>query len=570
MKHNMHKLLSLTLILALTVVSFAQGRSASVSQQQFDVIIRGGTVYDGTGRAPRKADVGIKGDRIAAVGNLRTATAPAIVDATGLAVSPGFINMLSHSETSWFVDSRSMSELLQGVTTQIFGESSMGPLSDEMKQRRRGSQGDARFNVEWTTLAEYLNVLEKRGISQNVASFIGAPTIREYVIGLEDKPPTAAQLDQMRELVRREMEAGALGITTALIYPPAFFAKTDELIELCKVAAKYKGKYTAHMRSEADQLIEAVQETIRISREAGIPVEIYHLKAAGEANWPKMDQVIKIIEDARKKGVKITADMYTYPAGGTGLNATLPPWVYDGGAEAAYKRLQDPATRAKIAQAVRTATNEWENLYMLSGSPERILLASFRNDNLKPLTGKTLGEVAKMRGKDPVETIMDLLLEDRSRIGTIYFLMSEDNIKKQIRLPWVSFGSDAASIATEGVFLRSAAHPRAYGNFARLLGKYVRDEKVISLSEAIRRLSSLPATNLGLNHRGLLQNGMFADVVIFDPKTIADRATFENPHQYSVGVRDVFVNGKQVLKNGEHTGVKPGKALWGPGKVGGN
>jgi len=570
MKHNLHKLLSLTVILALTVVSFAQGRSGSVSQQQFDVIIRGGTVYDGTGRAPRKADVGIKGDRIAAVGNLRTATAPAIVDATGLAVSPGFINMLSHSETSWFVDDRSLSELRQGVTTQIFGESSMGPLSDEMKQRRRGSQGDARFNVEWTTLAEYLNLLEKRGISQNVASFIGAPTLREYVIGLEDKPPTPAQLDQMRELVRREMEAGALGITTALIYPPAFFAKTEELIELCKVAAKYKGKYTAHMRSEADQFIEAVQETIRISREAGIPVEIYHLKAAGEANWPKMDQVIKMIEDARKKGVKITANMYTYPAGGTGLNSTLPPWVYDGGAEAAYKRLQDPATRAKIAQAVRTPTNEWENLYLLSGSPDRILLASFRNDNLKPLTGKTLGEVAKMRGKDPVETIMDLLLEDRSRIGTIYFLMSEDNIKKQIRLPWVSFGSDAASISAEGVFLRSAAHPRAYGNFARLLGKYVRDEKVISLSEAIRRLSSLPATNLGLNHRGLLQNGMFADVVIFDPKTIADRATFEDPHQYSVGVRDVFVNGKQVLKNGEHTGVKPGKALWGPGKVGGN
>ena len=570
MKHNMHKVLSLTLILALTVVSFAQGRSLAVSQQQFDVIIRGGTVYDGSGRTPVKADVGIKGDRIAAVGNLSRAMAPTIVDAKGLAVAPGFINMLSHSETSWFVDYRSMSELLQGVTTQIFGEGSMGPLSDEMKQRRRGSQGDARFNVEWTTLAEYLNVLEKHGISQNVASFIGAGTIRENVIGLEDKPPTPAQLDQMRELVRRDMEAGALGITTALIYPPAFFAKTEELIELCKVAAKYKGKYTAHMRSEADQLIEAVQETIRISREAGLPAEIYHLKAAGEANWPKMDQVIKIIEDARKKGVKITADMYTYPAGGTGLNSTLPPWVYEGGADAAYKRLQDPATRQKIAEAVRTPTNEWENLYLLSGSPERILLASFRSDNLKPLTGKTLGEVAKMRGKDPVETIMDLLLEDRSRIGTIYFLMSEDNIKKQIRLPWVSFGSDAASIATEGVFLRSAAHPRTYGNFSRLLGRYVRDEKVISLTEAVRKLTSLPATNLGLKDRGFLKPGMFADVVIFDPQKIGDRSTFENPHQYSVGVRDVFVNGTQVLRNGEHTGTKPGRALWGPGKIGGN
>jgi N-acyl-D-amino-acid deacylase len=374
----------------------------------------------------------------------------------------------------------------------------------------------------------------------------------------------------MRELVRREMEAGALGITTALIYPPAFFAKTEELIELCKVAAKYKGKYTAHMRSEGAQLIEAVQETIRISREAGLPVEIYHLKASGEANWPKMDQVIKMIEDARKKGVQITADMYTYPAGGTGLDASLPPWVFDGGRDAAYKRLQDPPTRQKIAEAVRTPSNDWENLYLLAGSPDRLLLASFRNDSLKPLTGKTLAEVAKMRGKDPIETIMDLLLEDRSRIGTIYFLMSEDNIKKQIRQPWVSFGSDAASISAEGVFLKSAAHPRTYGNFSRLLGRYVRDEKVISLTEAIRRLTSLPATNLGLKDRGSLKPGMFADVVIFDPQTVADRSTFESPHQYSVGVRDVFVNGKQVLKNGVHTGTKPGKALWGPGKVGGN
>jgi N-acyl-D-amino-acid deacylase len=443
----------------------------------------------------------------------------------------------------------------------------MGPLNDEMKRRMRGSQGDVKYDIEWTTLAEYLTYLEKRGISQNVASFIGAATIREYVIGLDDKPPTPAQLDQMRELVRREMEAGALGITTALIYPPAFFAKTEELIELCKVAAKYQGKYTAHMRSEGNQLIEAVEETIRISREAGLPAEIYHLKASGQANWPKMDQVIRMIGDARRKGVKITADMYTYPAGGTGLDASMPPWVFDGGREAAYKRLQDPATRKKIADAVRTPTNEWENLYLLAGSPDRILLASFRTEKLKPLIGKTLAEVAKMRNQDPVETIMDLVLEDRSRVGTIYFLMSEDNIRKQIRQPWVSFGSDAASIAPEGVFLRSSAHPRAYGNFARLLGKYVREEKVISLSEAVRRLSSLPATNLGLDHRGFLKPGMFADVVVFDPRTIADLATFEKPHQLAVGVRDVFVNGVQVLKDGEHTNAKPGRALWGPGKV---
>jgi len=564
---KLQKFFSLVLILTLSFMAVAQGPLRHHQAQSFDVIIRNGTVYDGTGQPGVKADVGIKGDRITAIGNLSRATAANIVDAQGLAVAPGFINMLSHSETSLIVDPRSLSELKEGVTTQIFGEGSYGPLNEQMKRRIRESQGDVKYDVEWTTLAEYLNYLEKRGISQNVASFIGAPTIREYVIGLEDKPPTPAQLDQMRELVRKEMEAGALGITTALIYPPAFFAKTDELIELCKVAAKYKGKYTAHMRSEGDKLIEAVEETIRISREAGLPAEIYHLKASGEANWPKMDQVIKMIEDARRQGVQITADMYTYPAGGTGLDASMPPWVFDGGREAAYKRLQDPATRQKIAEAVRTPTTEWENLYLLAGSPDRILLASFKSEKLKPLTGKTLAEVAKMRGKDPVETIMDLVLEDRSRIGTIYFLMSEDNIKKQIRQPWVSFGSDAASIAAEGVFLKSSTHPRTYGNFARLLGKYVRDEKVISLAEAVRRLSGLPATNLGLDHRGFLKPGMFADVVIFDPATIADKATFPEPHQYSVGVRDVFVNGLQVLKEGNHTGAKPGRALWGPGKI---
>ena len=571
MKSKLLNVVAITLVFALALMMIAIGQTRSaLPAQSFDVIIKGGTVYDGTGRAPVKADVGIRGDRIAAIGNLSRATAPNVVDAQGLAVAPGFINMLSHSETSLIVDSRSLSELKQGVTTQIFGESSMGPLNDQMKQRRRESQGDIKYDIEWTTLAEYLTYLEKHGIPQNVASFIGAPTIREYVIGLDDKPPTPAQLDQMRELVRKEMEAGALGITTALIYPPAFFAKTDELIELCKVAAKYKGKYTAHIRSEGDQLIEAVQETIRISREAGLPAEIYHLKASGEANWSKMDQVFKLIEDARKQGLKITADMYTYPAGGTGLDASLPPWVFDGGREAAYKRLQDPAMRQKIAEAVRTPTKEWENLYMLTGSPDRILLASFKSESLKPLTGKTLAEVAKMRGKDPIETIMDLLLEDRSRIGTIYFLMNEENIKKQIQQPWVSFGSDAASIEAEGVFLKSAAHPRAYGNFARLLGRYVRDEKVISLTEAVCRLSGLPATNLGLDHRGFLQPGMFADVVIFDPQTIADKATFPVPHQYSVGVRDVFVNGQQVLKNGESTSARPGRALWGPGKITGN
>ena len=553
----------LTLAIFLTTTIFAQTKP-----QVFDILIKNGTVYDGTGKPGKRVDVGIRGDKIVAVGNLSKAKAQTIIDAKNLAVAPGFINMLSWSTESLIVDGRSLGELKQGVTTQIMGEGwSMGPLNDRLKKLTVDEQGDIKYSVEWTTLADYLKYLEQRGVSQNVGSFIGATTIRQYVLGDADVQPTPAQLEQMRELVRDEMQHGALGIGSSLIYAPAFYAKTEELIELCKVAAKYKGKYISHIRNEANKLPEAVEELIRISREAGLPAEIYHLKAAGTQNWTKMNKVIAMVEAARREGLKITADMYTYPAGATGLNASLPPWALDGGYEELYKRLQDPATRRKIAEAVRTPTDEWENLYINAGSPDRVLLSGFKSEKLKPLTGKTLAEVAKMRGTDPVETIMDLMLEDRSRVDAIYFQMSEENIKKQIRLPWVSFGSDGASMAPEGVFLKSSTHPRAYGNFARLLGKYVREEKVISLAEAVRRLSGLPATNLGLEGRGFLKKGMFADIVIFDPNTIADRATFEKPHQYAVGVRDVFVNGVQVLKNGEHTEAKPGRAVWGPGKV---
>jgi N-acyl-D-amino-acid deacylase len=412
-----------------------------------------------------------------------------------------------------------------------------------------------------------LRYLEELGVSCNVASFIGATTIRDHVIGLEDKQPTPEQLEQMRELVRAEMEAGALGIGTSLIYAPAFYAKTEELIELCKVAAKYQGKYISHIRSEGNQLLEAVDELLRISKEAGIPAELYHIKAAGQQNWSKVDPMLAKIEDARKSGLKITANMYTYPAAGTGLDACLPPWTQDGGYPALFKRLRDPATREKIISEVRTPSDKWENLYLAAGSPDKILLSGFKTEKLKPLTGKSLAAVAKMRGKDPIETAMDLISEDESRIDCIYFLMSEENVKKEMVKPWVSFGSDEASQAPEGNFIKSNCHPRAYGTFARVLGKYVRDEKVLTMEEAIRKLTSLPATNLGLDHRGLVQEGMFADVVVFDPKTVADRATFEKPHQYAVGMKHVFVNGKQVLKDGEHTGAKPGRALWGPGTV---
>jgi N-acyl-D-amino-acid deacylase len=428
-------------------------------------------------------------------------------------------------------------------------------------------QKDIHYPISWTTLADYLKFLEKRGVSCNVASFIGATTIRENVIGFEDKAPTPQQLDEMRALVRQEMEAGALGIGTSLIYPPAFYAKTPELIELCKVAAKYQGKYISHMRSEGSQLLEALDELIRISREAKIPAEVYHIKAAGKSNWPKLAPLLAKIEAAQKEGLKITADMYAYTAAGTGLDACLPPWTEDGGYPALFKRLRDPQMRKKIAAEVKTPSDAWENLYLAAGAPDKILLVGFKSEKLKPLTGKSLADVAKMRGKDPVETIMDLLAEDESRIESIYFVMSEENVRKKMATRWISFGSDEASQAPEGVFLKANPHPRAYGNFARVLGKYVREEKVISLGEAIRRLSALPATNLGLDHRGFLKEGMFADVVIFDPATIADRATFAKPHQYAVGMKQVFVNGTQVIKDGEHTGATPGRALWGPGKV---
>jgi len=542
--------------------------AAESSSERFDILIKGGTLYDGTGKKPQVADVAISADRIAGIGSYSADKAAVVVDAKGLAVAPGFINMLSWSTDSLIEDGLSQSEIRQGVTTEIMGEGfSMGPVNDRIKVRMVSEQRDIKYEIKWNTLAEYLTYLEQRGITPNVASFLGATTVREYVIGLEDKAPTQQQMDEMREVVRRAMEEGALGIGSSLIYAPAFYAKTEELIELCKIAAKYQGKYISHIRSEGNQLLEGIDELIRISREAGIPAEIYHIKAAGEKNWPKLDRVLTKVETARKEGLKITADMYLYPAGGTGLDASLPPWTLDGGYEALWKRLEDPETRKKIATAVRTPSNDWENFFLAAGSPDRILLFGFKSEKLKPLTGKSLAEIARMRGTDPVETIMDLLLEDRSRIDTIYFVMSEANIKKEVAKPWVSFGSDEASQAPEGAFLKANPHPRAYGNFARLLGHYVREEKIISLTEAIRRLSGLPATNLGLDHRGFIQEGMFADVVVFDPKTIADRATFEKPHQYSVGVKHVFVNGVQVLKDGKHTGAKPGRALWGPGKI---
>ena len=547
----MRKLLPLMILLT----------ACATTSPRYDVVIRNGMIYDGSGGAPYAGSVAIDGDRIAAVGDVR-GSGRREIDAKGMAVAPGFINMLSWATESLIVDGRAMADVKQGVTLEVMGEGwSMGPLNEAMKADIEKYQGDIKYKVEWTSLREYLDWLVSRGISVNVASFVGATTVRMHVLGEVDRAPDAEELEQMRALVRKAMEDGALGVGSSLIYAPAFYAKTEELIELTKAAAPYGGMYISHMRSEGARLLEAVDELITIAREAGVPAEIYHLKAAGQQNWPKMDQVIAKVEAARAEGLRITADMYTYPAGATGLDAAMPPWVQEGGYEAWRKRLLDPATRARVIEEMRTPTDRWENLMQLAGSPERVLLIGFKNEKLKPLTGRTLADVARERGVSPEDAAIDLVIEDGTRVATVYFLMSEENIRKQIALPWVSFGSDAGASAPEGVFLKSSTHPREYGNFANLLGKYVREERVISLAEAIRRLTSLPASNLGIESRGALQEGHFADVVVFDPASVSAPATFEKPMQYATGMQHVFVNGTQILDGGEHTGARPGRVV---------
>ncbi|WP_188238139.1 N-acyl-D-amino-acid deacylase family protein [Sphingopyxis sp. LK2115] len=530
----------------------------------YDVIIRGGTIYDGSGGPPIVGDVAIKDDRIVAVGRV-AGSARSEMSAQGMAVAPGFINMLSWATESLIADPKSQSNIRQGVTLEVMGEGwSMGPLNAAMKAQETARQGDIKYAIAWTSLGDYFDWLEQRGISTNIASFVGAATVRVHELGEGDVDPTPDQLGRMRALVRQAMNEGAMGVGSSLIYAPGSYAETDELVALTSEAAKCGGMYISHMRSEGDRIEEAVDELIEIARRSGAPAEIYHLKMAGRDNWGKLDTIVKKIEDARAEGLRITTDMYTYTAGATGLDAAMPTWVQAGGLEAWIERLKDPAIRARVAAEMKKPGSDWENLYFGAGA-DKMILSGFKRDALKPLTGKTLAEVAAMRGKSPEETAMDLVIEDGSRVGTVYFLMSEHNVRKQIRLPWMSFGSDAASQATEGVFLKSGAHPRTYGNFARLLGRYVRDEKLIPLEQAVYRLTTLPATNLGITDRGALKPGYYADVVVFDPATVADRSTFDKPHQYSVGVRDVFVNGKQVLKDGEHGGAMPGRAVRGAG-----
>jgi len=534
-------------------------------KNKYDVIIRNGMIYDGTGGTPYKGDIAINADTIAVIGD-PDASAKNEIDAKGLAVAPGFVNMLSWSNESLILDGRSESELRQGVTLEVMGEGeSMGPLNAKMKDRMQKGQTDIKYSVDWNTLGGYLSLLEKKGISCNVASFVGATTIREYVVGEDNRIPTPGELDSMKLLVAQAMKDGAMGVGSSLIYPPAFFAQTNELIALCSEAGKYGGSYISHIRNEGNKLLEALHELITIAKEANVHAEIYHLKAAGKDNWWKMDSLIKIVDSSRRQGLDITADMYTYFASATGLTASFPPSLQDGGFGKLWQRLHDPKIREQMKQEMNSNAMGWENTYYGAGGAEHVLLLEFRQDSLRKYVGKTLAEVAKLRGSTPEETAMDLIIEDSTRVGVSYFSMTEDNIKKEVALPWITFCSDAASQAPEGVFLHSNPHPRAYGSFIRVLGKYSRDEKIIPLREAVLKLAKLPCINLKIQKRGELKAGNYADVVVFDPATVTDPATFEKPHQYATGIIHVWVNGVQVINNGEHTGAKPGRFIRGPG-----
>ena len=539
--------------------------SCSSPTANYDILIKNGTIADGSGNATYIGDIGINADTIAVIG-VKNITGTTEIDATGLVVAPGFINMLSWATESLIEDGRSLSDIKQGVTLEVFGEGwSMGPLSQEMKKQQQADQGDLKYNIDWNTLNEYLESLVRRGVSPNVASFIGATTVRINHIGFEDRDPTPEEMEGMKAMVKQAMEEGAMGVGSSLIYAPAFYSSTEELIELCKAASEYDGMYISHMRSEGNRILESIDELMRIANEAEIRAEIYHLKMAGKENWDKYDAVVKKIDSARAAGLHITTDMYTYTAGATGLNASMPPWVQEGGYEKWAERLKNPEIRKRVYKEMTSPTDEWENLMYAAGTPDNLLLVGFKNDSLRHYTGKTLTEIAKLHGKNPQETAMDLVIADGSRVGTVYFLMNEDNVKKQIALPYMSFGSDAGSIAPEGVFLNSNPHPRSYGNFSRVLGKYVRDEKVISIEEAVRKLTSLPASNLKIKNRGSLIEGYYADLAIFDPEKVQDHSTFAEPHQLATGMVHVFVNGEQVLKDGEHTGATPGQVVRGPG-----
>ncbi len=565
---RMVRVVRLSLVVITLFIGGCDVRSDPAVAAPYDMLILDGIIYDGRGGSPFAADVAISGTKIVALGDLAGASATTVIDAAGLAVAPGFINMLSWAPESLLIDGRSQGDIRQGVTLEVFGEgNSFGPVNEAMKRQMRARQVDYEYEITWNTLGEYLEHLARRGVSPNVASFVGATTVRVHQLGYADRRPDEVELSAMRGLVREAMEEGALGIGSSLIYAPAFYAHTDELIALAKVVGEYDGMYISHMRSEGNRLLESLDELITIAREADVAAEIYHLKMSGQENWDKFDEVVAVVEAARAEGLAITADMYTYPAGSTGLDAAMPPWVQEGGYSTWAERLRDPAIRARVIAEMTARSDDWENLLRQAGA-EGALLVKFRNPQLRKYIGRTLADVAAERGTSPQETALDLVVEDGSRVGVVYFLMSEENVARGVALPWVSFGSDAGSFATEGVFLNQSTHPRAYGNFARVIGKYVRVEKVISLAEAVRKLSGLPAANLKLRERGLLLEGFYADVVVFDPAAVQDHATLDDPHRYATGVQHVLVNGELVLRDGEHTGALPGQVVRGPGWTG--
>ncbi|MDX9728006.1 MAG: D-aminoacylase [Bacteroidales bacterium] len=534
--------------------------SACSTPDVYDVLIRNGNIADGSGTEIFKGDIGIMSDSIAVIGDLKKARGKTEIDAAGMVVAPGFINMLSWSVESLIEDGRSLGDICQGVTLEVLGEGdSWGPWSESMKMDQKASQGDIKYDIVWTTLGEYLEYLEKKGVSTNIASFVGTSTLRIHVVGYDNRPPSVSEMDSMKLLVRQAMEEGAIGVSSALEYIPASFASTEELTELCRVAAEYDGMYISHIRNEDETFLEAIDDFLKIPSATGIRAEIYHLKQVGRTNWYKLDGAVARIDSARAAGLQITADMYNYPASSTGLGILMPEWVQEGGFDRWIARLKDPAVRKVVgAEIIKTIMRK-------QGTPEKVLVIGFNTDSLKYLQGKTLAEIAAMRGKSAEETVMDLVIDDNSNVSAVFFSMSEDNLRKQIAQPWMMFGSDGKSMAPEGVFLKSATHPRAYGNFARLLGKYVRDEKVITLEEAVRRLTSLPAVTMKIEKRGALKEGYYADIVVFDPEKIQDHSTFEDPHQLSTGMSHVFVNGVQVLRDGEHTGATPGRVVRGPG-----
>jgi len=545
------KIFKFSVLLSILIAFIA----CSEEKVQYDILIKNGQILDGSGEASYIGDIAINADTIAALGKIENAIGKKEIDATGLSVAPGFINMLSWANVSLIEDGRSQGDIRQGVTLEVLGEgSSMGPLNESMKTNMKNGQGDIKYDIPWTTLGEYLNHLEKKGISTNVASFVGNATLRTHTIGIEKRAPTEEEMEKMKSLLRAGMEEGAVGLSTSLIYVPSGHAQTNEIIELAEVVAEYDGMYISHIRDEEGGLLEAVNELITISEEAKLPAEIYHFKASGNANWHLLDSAITLVENAQKRGLKITTDMYMYNASSTGLNVVLPAWAKEGGHSSTMRLLENSVKRKKMMDEIDFHV-----------PPEKILFVGFRNKEMRNLIGKTLADVASERNKSPNETLVDLIYEDDSRIQVVYFSMSEENIKKKLKLPYMSICSDAGSYTNDGIFLEQSTHPRAYGSFSRLLSHFVREEKVISLEEAIYKLTTLPATNLKLKKRGSLKEGYLADVVIFDANTIKDNATFEKPHQYATGMQHVFVNGGHVLKDGEHTGTPSGRFVKGPG-----